>query len=181
MGLRFHLWKRSRPQVLFQGPGSWVSDLIFSILGLGSLVPLLWWVLGIGCRVLPNGLSLGFHFLDMSFLKYIFCPPKQLFIAYIFYLPKLFFTVHVTSSICYIQKEDVSYIWDLEELFLGHRCLADMPDREWIHCFSFAWVKYDILCWVRYDILYLVIFFLFFELLQNIFSNILKIEQRLSQ
>ena len=179
MGLRFHLWNRSRPQVLFQGPGSWVLDLIFSIPGLGSLVPFLWWVLGIGCRVLPKGLSLGFHFLDMSFLKYIFCPPKQLFIAYIFIYLSYFlqYMLHPVSA----EKEDVSHIWDLEELFLGHRCLADMPDREWIHCFSFAWVKYDILCWVRYDILYLVIFFLFFELLQNIFSNILKIEQRLSE
>ena len=68
------------------------------------------------------------------------------------------------------QTQEVSHICDLEEPFPGNHCLADMSNQEWIPCLPFYWVKYDILCWARYDILCLVFYFLFFELLQNLFE-----------
>ena len=56
---------------------------MFSVPSFGSLVPPMKFVPGIGSWVLPKVIGLGFHFSDMPLLKYIFCPPKLLFVAYI--------------------------------------------------------------------------------------------------
>ena len=97
LGPRFHLCKKSRFIWSLQGPASWVSVLIFRVPRLGCLIPPLRRALGIGSCFLPNVLGTEPLFADMPLLKYIFCPPKLLFIAYI--LP----TKAIFCSIYYMQ------------------------------------------------------------------------------
>ena len=51
--------------------------------------------------------------------------------------------IKVTES---SQSQEVSHICDLEELFPGNHCLADMSNWEWSHCFPFCWVKGYLCC-----------------------------------
>ena len=54
---------------------------------------------------------------------------------YVFWVTNGSIRIKVTES---SQTQEVSHICDLEELFPGNHCLADMSNREWVHCLSFC-------------------------------------------